>query len=274
MKWGIIGTGNMGTILAEAWLESGMINQEDLYITNRTIEKAYAIQQCYPNVHVCENAEAIAEKTDLVFICVKPLDIHPLLIKLNSTLSKQQCLVSITSPYAVEELEKLVPCQVARLVPSITNRALAGVSLLTFGESVEPIMKGYLTQSCKVFSRPVEIKDSITRVSSDIVSCGPAFFSYLIQRFIQAACDETEINEEEATIMMTEMMIGFGKLIEDGHYSLKTLQEKVCVKGGVTGEGIAVLEREVGNMFNLLFHRTHNKYAKDKHEIREQKMRG
>jgi len=272
MKWGIIGTGNMGTILTEAWLDSGMINQEDLYITNRTLEKAYNLKQNYPGVHVCEDAETVTEETDIVFICVKPLDIHPLLIKLEPTLSKQQCLVSITSPYAVEDLEKLVPCQVARLVPSITNRALAGVSLLTFGESVEPVMRGYLTQSCKVFSRPVEIKDSITRVSSDIVSCGPAFFSYLIQRFIQAACEETDITEEEATIMMTEMMIGFGKLIEDGHYSLKTLQEKVCVKGGVTGEGIAVLEREIGNMFNLLFHRTHHKYAKDKREIREQKL--
>lgn len=273
MKWGIIGTGNMGTILAESWLESGMLKQEELYITNRTIDKAHAIQRHYPNIHVCEDAASIAEQTDVVFICVKPLDIHPLLVNLESYLSKQQCLVSITSPYAVEELEELVPCQVARLVPSITNRALSGVSLLTFGDSVEPVMKGYLTQSCKVFSRPLEIKDSITRVSSDIVSCGPAFFSYLVQRFIQSACEETDITEEEASIMMTEMIIGYGKLIEEGHYSLKTLQEKVCVKGGVTGEGIDVLEREVGNMFNLLFHRTHHKYAKDKKEIRLQKLR-
>lgn len=271
MKWGIIGTGNMGKILAEAWLESGMINEDQLYITNRTLSKAFGLKEKYPGVHLCEEVNDLAKTVDLLFICVKPLDIHPLLMNISSNLSKQQCLVSITSPFAVDELEGLVPCQVARLIPSITNRALAGVSLLTFGERIDPVMKAYLLQSTKLFSKPVEIKNSITRVSSDIVSCGPAFFSYLIRRFIQAACEETEITEAEATTMMTEMMIGFGRLIEDGHYSLSTLQEKVCVKGGVTGEGIQILEREIGDMFNLLFHKTHEKYAQDKREIAEQR---
>lgn len=261
----------MGRILTEAWMESSMINPDQLFITNRTISKAYELREQYPGIHVCEDVKDLANTVDLLFICVKPLDIHPLLMNIYSNLSKHQCLVSITSPYAVEELEELVPCQVARLIPSITNRAMAGVSLLTFGERVDPVMKAYLKQSTKLFSRPLEIKDSITRVSSDIVSCGPAFFSYIIRRFIQAACEETEITEEEATIMVSEMMIGFGRLIEDGHYSLSTLQEKVCVKGGVTGEGIQILEREIGDMFNQLFHKTHAKYAKDKREITEQK---
>ena len=44
-------------------------------------------------------------------------------------------------------------------------------------------------------SVPVTIDEKITRVASDIVSCGPAFFSYLLQRFILAAVKETEIDQ-------------------------------------------------------------------------------
>ncbi|MYL33403.1 late competence protein ComER [Pontibacillus yanchengensis] len=270
MKWGIIGTGNMGRILMEAWLDSGMIQQSDLYITNRSLKKAVALKDYYPEINVIHDPATLAQKVDVLFICVKPLDIYPLLTDIQSQLTEKHCLVSITSPYSVEELEKLVPCQVARIIPSITNRARTGVSLMTFGTRIDPVMKAYIQQSVKLYSRPLEINEAITRVSSDIVSCGPAFFSYIIQRFVQAACEETDITNEDATTMITEMLIGFGKLIEEGYYSLSTLQAKVCVKGGVTGEGIQILEEEIGDMFHHLFQKTHKKYQEDKREISNQ----
>lgn len=71
----------------------------------------------------------------MIFICVKPLDIYPLLARALPYLRKDHILISITSPVQTEQLEQYVPCQVARVIPSITNRALAGVSLVTFGTS-------------------------------------------------------------------------------------------------------------------------------------------
>ena len=56
----------------------------------------------------------------------------------------------------------------------------------------------------KLFTKisiPVTIDEKITRVASDIVSCGPAFFSYLLQRFILAAVNETEIDVNTATVI-------------------------------------------------------------------------
>jgi competence protein ComER len=44
---------------------------------------------------------------------------------------------------------------------------------------------------------------------------------------------------------------------------LPTLQEKVCVKGGITGEGIKVLEAELGDVFEHLFQATHRKFEED-----------
>ena len=94
-------------------------------------------------------------------------------------------------------------------------------------------------------------------MASDIVSCGPAFFSYLIQKFISAAVKETEIDEETATQLASGMLIGMGQLIEKNFYTLPTLQEKVCVKGGVTGEGIHVLENSpVEQTFQKIYRAT------------------
>ena len=70
------------------------------------------------------------------------------------------------------------------------------------------------------------IEEDITRVSSDIASCGPAFFSYLLQCFINAAVDKTNITHEEATTLVSEMVVGMGKLLEKGIFTLPTLQKK------------------------------------------------
>ena len=139
----------------------------------------------------------------------------PDLAKYAEHFSDEKCLVSITSPISPSQLETLVPCHVARIIPSITNRALSGASLFTFGSNCsEEWQQNYFAYS-KTFLLLV-IEEDITRVSSDIASCGPAFFSYLLQCFINAAVDKTNITHEEATTLVSEMVVGMGKLLEKG----------------------------------------------------------
>ncbi|WP_110111407.1 late competence protein ComER [Bacillus sp. CGMCC 1.16541] len=270
MNIGFIGTGNMGKILIDAFLESEAIHPSTVAVTNRTLSKALAIQADHPLITVERTAEEVVNKSKVIFLCVKPLDIHPLLIKLKPKLTPNHCIVSITSPISVEQMEEVVNCQVARIIPSITNRALAGVSLTTFGESCNRYYRSYLQHLFSKISRPISIDNDITRVSSDIVSCGPAFFSFLLQRFIDAAVQETNISEDVATKLTSEMVIGMGKLLESEIFTLPTLQEKVCVKGGVTGEGIKVLEKELGDMFVHIFQQTHLKFDEDIEKVTHQ----
>ena len=134
---------------------------------------------------------------------------------------------------------------------------------ITFGSNCSEEWQEKLFRLFKNISTPLVIEEDITRVSSDIASCGPAFFSYLLQCFINAAVDKTNITHEEATTLVSEMVVGMGKLLDKGIFTLPTLQEKVCVKGGVTGEGIRVLEEHVGDMFHKLIERTHEKFDED-----------
>ncbi|MBP2241697.1 competence protein ComER [Cytobacillus eiseniae] len=263
MNIGIIGTGNMGRILAEALLDGKSVTPSSMSITNRTRSKALAIKNKYNDIHIGESGKDVADRSSLIFVCVKPHDVHKVISEIAPCLTKEKCIVSITSPISVKQLESLVACSVARVIPSITNRALTGVSLLSFGEGCQEDWKRIIRGLFERISKPVEIEDNITRVASDIVSCGPAFFSYLTQRFILAAVKETEIDQETATILAEEMLIGMGELLKQGHYTLPTLQEKVCVKGGITGEGIKVLENELENVFEQVFQATHTKFAED-----------
>lgn len=270
VKIGIIGTGSMGSILIESFIESTAVTPSQLIITNRTIEKAYAFKEKFPDLQVVESSKDVARAADILFICVKPLQFQPLLKELNSVLTKEQLLISITSPISISQLESAVSCKTARIIPSITNRALAGTSLVTLGTTCNADDYETLNSLLRHISTPVIIEENITRVASDIASCGPAFFSYLVQGFIEAAVRQTEITKEEATQLASEMMIGFGKLLEKEIFTLPTLQERVSVPGGVTGEGIKVLREELGDMFDLLFQQTHAKYDEDLEKVKDQ----
>ncbi|MGG4155629.1 late competence protein ComER [Peribacillus muralis] len=269
-KIGVIGTGNMGTILIEAWLEAKILNPADLMITNRTLSKALSLKEKHPDIEVAESAAEIAQQADFIFLCVKPLQIDGLLSDIKHHINKEQLVISITSPLSVAQLESAVKAPCARFIPSITNRVGSGVSLLSFGEGCSKEAKTALHELASAISAPVVIENDITRVASDIVSCGPAFFSYLAQAFIDAACQTTKIDKETATTLTENMLIGLGELLGKGVYTLPALQEKVCVKGGITGEGIKVLEAETGEMFHHLFQATHEKFAEDLHEVEKQ----
>ncbi|RDU35466.1 late competence protein ComER [Neobacillus piezotolerans] len=270
MNIGIIGTGNMGRILTEAFLDSRAIKAESLMVANRTMAKALELKKVYPGIQVAEKAEEVARHSDMVFICVKPLEIHSLLGKITTLLTKEKCLVSITSPISTAQIETLVECSVIRAIPSITNRALAGACLMTYGEKCDPEWKKRVFDLLSNISSPIEIEQQFVRVASDIVSCGPAFFSFLLQGFIEAAIKKTAINPDTATELASAMIIGMGELLRKGHYTLPALQEKVCVKGGITGEGIKVLESGLGDLFHDLLDATHGKFKEDLEKAGEQ----
>lgn len=270
MKIGVIGTGNMGTILVEALIDSKAISPSSMMITNRTIAKAMLLKDKYKEIKVGDSARTVAAQSDLVVICVKPLEVIKVLDQINPHLNKEKCLISITSPISTSQIEDKVSCSVVRVIPSITNRAFAGVSLITFGDRCLDVWKKKVGKLMAKISVPVHIEENVTRVASDIVSCGPAFFSYLLQSFISGAVKETCIDQKTATILASEMIVGLGELLKQGHYTLPSLQEKVCVKGGITGEGIKVLEKEVGGVFEHLFQATHAKFNEDLEKVEGQ----
>lgn len=270
MKIGIIGTGNMGRILVEALIDGKAISPSSIMITNRTKSKALELKDTYQDLQIGDNAAEVAGWCNLLFICVKPFDVHKILDEIHPYVSDDDCLISITSPISTGQIEKKVNCSIARVIPSITSRALSGVSLITYGEHCSDLWKNKVEELFSKIGVPVFIDEKITRVASDIVSCGPAFFSYLLQRFISAAVTETKIDQKTATILASEMIVGLGELLKQGHYTLPSLQEKVCVKGGITGEGIKVMEEQLGDVFENIFRATHVKFQEDLEEVKRQ----
>lgn len=269
MEVGFIGTGSMGTILIEAFIKSGAIPPSQIHIYNRTKEKADALKTLYPELRIATSLEELIISSKAIFICVRPSDYPVVLKKLQQYSCAEQTVISITSAVMMDDLEKCISSKIIKLIPSITNAALSGASLVMYSSRITPEEQHDWHHLFATISQPIEIDEQYIRVSSDLISCGPAFFSYLLQNFIESAVAKTGISRESATFMVTEMVIGYGRLFSIGEFTLDSLQERVLVPGGVTGIGLGVIREELGPLFDHLFQKTHEKFERDVEESKE-----
>lgn len=260
---GFIGVGNMGGLLLETFLQFNTLQEEEIWVINRTPQKAIALQEKYPGLHLAVNQEEIISQCSIIFLCAKPAQIMEIAKEITTAIKPDQIIVSITSPISVSDLETILNCQVARVIPSIVNRVGKGVSLFTFGTGCTEETKQQLTTLFHTISVPLMITDDKVRISSDLSSCGPAFIAHLIELMLIAATDITPLKENEALQIMEETLIGLGRLLEQKVFTLPELVEKVCVKGGITGEGIRVIDNEIANLFHHLFQATNEKFQED-----------
>ncbi len=269
MKIGFIGTGSMGKMLVEAFLASKALEPQQIIITNRTFDKAKQLADSFPGVIASRSNKEVTEKSNVVFICVKPLEYKDVLAQIKSSLLPEHIIVSITSPVLIAHLEEELDCKIAKVIPSITNSVCSGASLCMFSNRMTACDKQLIEQLFSNISNPLAISENHTRIVSDISSCGPAFFSFLLEKFIEAAVSETAIERDEAEQIAGNMLLGTGMLLTEGKLSTAQIQERVAVPGGITAKALDLLREDTAGMFEKLIQTTHEKYYEDLHKVTE-----
>src|SRR5690554_4796774 len=98
MRVGFIGTGSMGSILIEAFIHSGALKPNQITASNRTTSKTLELVNKYPTLKAAQtNIQTITE-SDLIFICVKPLEFKHVINEIKTSVEPHQIIISITSP--------------------------------------------------------------------------------------------------------------------------------------------------------------------------------
>jgi competence protein ComER len=263
MNVGFIGTGTMGSLLIEAFIASGALAPAQIAVSNRTFAKAQALANRYSGMRAEYTNAGAACGCDIVFLCVKPLEFKKVVDDLKPVIRPGQMVVSITSPVLISHLEGELDCKIAKMIPSITNYVWSGASLCIYGQSVDEEDKARLENLLSNISEPLRIDESYTRIVSDLSSCGPAFISFLLEQFVDAAVQETGIGRDEALRVASAMLLGTGLLLTEGGLTPADVQERVAVPGGITAKALNLLRRETDGVFNQLIRTTLDKFDED-----------
>ncbi|RKP55177.1 late competence protein ComER [Cohnella endophytica] len=263
MKIGFIGAGSMGSLLVGAFVRAGAMQPDDICVSTRTSGKAVRLADEYPGMRVASSNNEAASGADYLFLCIKPMDFRGVLDEISSTLTPEQIVISITSPVKISSLEELLPCKIAKIIPSVVNAVGSGASLFMWGTRLTEADRVALWDLFTAISRPIVVPEEEVRVASDISSCGPAFLANLLEQFIDAAVMSTGMERETATALACEMMLGTSRLLLELPCTPAELQSKVSVPGGITAAALEVLSQSTRGVFLQVLGTTHEKFAED-----------
>lgn len=243
MKITIIGAGVMGSAIANAILDSRIVEPEDLAITDLNTQKLDNFAQ--QGVSVLSNNLKAIKNADVVLIAVKPQMFEEVLTPLQGKIYKKAVVISIAAGVKIETIQGLLDHDaIVRVMPNTPALISEGMSGWFAAETVSAEQKIKVQKILNSFGQEIELKkedkiDAITALSGS----GPAYVFLFTQSLIEGGVKLglTKTNAKKAAI---QTLLGGIKLALNSEDDLQTLIENVTSKGGTTAAARAKFEEE------------------------------
>ena len=104
MKIGIIGTGNMATSLIKGFQSQ---KKNKIYCFDLDSKKLSFFKKA-GGVKIATNNKEVVEKSEIIFLCVKPNSVSIVLEEIKKTLTPKKLFVSIAAGVKISYIEKYI----------------------------------------------------------------------------------------------------------------------------------------------------------------------
>ncbi len=253
MKIGIIGYGSMGRMLLEKFLDGKCVSAENLLMVNRTIEK---IMHLKDKCTVCESNPELATEADIIFLCVRPVDMKEVLLEIKDYIKEDALLVSLNGSILFKQIEQICDNKIAKVIPSVTAEVNQSQTLVCYNERVAEKDKKYLTKLFSCMGTVLELPEKEMGMGAELVSCMPGFIAAIFQEICSSAKKHTTLSDNEIARMVLHTMVGTGTLMLEKEYSFTDVIARVATKGGITEEGTQVIHEQFPKTADDVFEKT------------------
>lgn len=235
MKIGFIGFGKMGSSIAKSLKKSGK-NEITCFDTNNDV----LAEAKKTGFNIASSEKDVAEKSDVIFVCVKPQDIDSALMEIK-TVSNGKIIVSIAAGKKMSAMKTVLgESKIVRVMPNINALAEASMNVFTTQNlsAMEKKKILELLNKCGVsLELPEEKFDAITAVSGS----GPAFVAYFVEALAEAG-EKNGLEAKESYELALQTLLGTAKLLSENNWEPKKVVEMVSSPNGTTVAGRKILE--------------------------------
>ena len=235
----VIGCGAMGGAVIRALCKK--IDPQSVKVSAKHFEHAEAIAAETKCVAAKTNAEAV-QKSDYVFIAVKPAFVISVLEEISSSLKADATVVSMAAGVPLEALSRTCGKPSLRIMPNMPLSVGEGMTALAASRDVSEervaAICALLEASGKVERVDEKLMDCVTAVSGS----GPAYAFVFIEALADAAV-RCGMPREAAYVYAAQTVKGAAAAVLAGGKNPASLKDAVCSPGGTTIEGIAALEK-------------------------------
>lgn len=262
---GVIGCGNMGSILVDAIVSNGIFPPSSIYISDVREKRLKKLEKEFGVIPL--DSKTLTEKSEIVIIAVKPYDVKDVITEIKDNLFPSTTLISIAAGISTKKIEKYLSGKnipVIRVMPNINVKVKAGIIPYCAGR----YRKGSCGIAEKIFS-PLGIVFKLPESKFDLITAisgsGPGFLFYIAE-CIKKICREKGLPGKQATLITQYLFYGSGRMLFESKQQPEKLKAAVTSPGGTTQAGLDVFEKE---KFPFILRKVIDSAEKRSKEIRE-----
>ncbi len=245
----------MASVLANSLIATRAVAPNQIYIHTRTWKS-----KTFPKgANLIKDAQKVVDEADIIFVCTRPQDV-PAMAKMIK-LVPSKVIISIAAGLPIKTLQKLfASTQILRILPGYSQKAAAGAILYQPQKKLNRQRLATALALLGHIGKPVKITESKFNVASDLSGCGPAFWAFMLNQFIKTAVRHG-LNFATARELALQTFFGTAQGFKT-EKNLEDVVDEVATPGGITREGIKVLEKHFPKMADEIFKKTLAKYNK------------
>ncbi len=233
-----IGFGNISQALCKGLL-SIEVNSKNIFVSDTDLSKLNKAKELNLNSSLV-NSDAL-KFAEIIFLCVKPNKTLSVLKEISEFITEKHLIVSVAAGINLSQLNKIVSCKTARIMPNIPVSLGKGVIACSFNELFSEKDKEIIFSVLQKLGLIFEIKENKFDLITAVSGAGTAFWAFIAEKTINAV-QLQGLNEEQARKLVLHSINGMVSFLLKENLTEKELIKKVASKGGVTETELTVLE--------------------------------
>ena len=186
-----------------------------------------------------ENAE-VAEKSELVFVGVKPAVVGPVLTALAPRIERK-VVVSLAAGVTLATMEKLAAAHFMRAMTNTPSAICRAATALARGSRTTNSELSRVREILSAIGAVVEIAEEQIDAVTALAGSGPAFVYTVIEALARGG-EKMGLDSKAALALATQTVLGAAQLASETKMPPEDLRKMVVTPGGTTAAGLAAME--------------------------------
>lgn len=258
---GIIGIGNVGSMLLHKLVELDLLEEKNIYAANRSKEKLESLEKKYPQLNICGSNVELAQSCDNILLCVEPLNLPSVLLEIQPYLNEKKYLMISTSMVSHKDINKFHEGSITIFMPTLISMVNGGVTLTYHNKHVNSNNRIFFESIMQSFSEVKILSEEDLNLSQNLTASFPGFFAEIMLEFVKAASKRSDkVSHEELEHMLLVSLLGASRLLLEKNMSFEETINRVSTKGGITFEGVKVFKEKLPEVFDAALNASMGRY--------------
>lgn len=240
---GFLGAGSMAEALIAGIVKSEIIPKNKIIVTNRSNQgRLKRLEQNY-GVITTDDKKELIKKADILFLCAKPYDIQDSIVAIREYLRPDQLLISVAAGVETKNIEYWTGLEipVIRAMPNTSAQVGCSATAIAAGNFVSDKHMEEAMDLLNTIGTTTIIEEEDMHVATAIAGSGPAFIYYMVEA-MQKAAEEFGLDSKTSANLLTQTVVGSGKMLRESGDSPEQLRKKITSPNGTTEAGIKTLD--------------------------------